>query len=63
MWDRKYEHGRWNGVELNILNTSIDGGKRLHVSEIPYADLPAVKVMGSSASKISIDVVFVGGNL
>lgn len=61
MWDRKYEHGRWNGVELNILNTSIDGGKRLHVSEIPYADLPAVKVMGSSASKISIDVVFVGG--
>lgn len=62
MWERKYEQGRWNGLTLNILSTAIDGGKRLQVSEIPYADLPNIKVMGSAANKIDIDVVFVGNN-
>ena len=62
MWERKYEQGRWNGLMLNILATAIDGGKRLHVSEIPYADLPTIKVMGSAASNLSIDVVLVGRN-
>lgn len=62
MWERQYEQGRWNGLELNILSTSIDGGKRLHVSEIPYADLPSIKVMGSKASSIELTVVFVGHN-
>ncbi|MBY7827646.1 DNA circularization N-terminal domain-containing protein [Vibrio fluvialis] len=32
MWERQYEHGRWNGHQLNILATAIDGGQRLHVS-------------------------------
>ncbi|MGR6860824.1 DNA circularization N-terminal domain-containing protein [Aliivibrio salmonicida] len=62
MWERKYEQGRWNGLVLNILSTAIDGGKRLHISEIPYADLPTIKVMGSAASNLSIDVVLVGRN-
>ncbi len=62
MWVRQYEKGRWNGLELNILTTSIDGGKRLHVSEIPYADLPSIKVMGSAASSIDLTVVFVGSD-
>ena len=62
MWERKYEQGRWNGLELNILSTTIDGGKRLHISEIPYAELPVIKVMGSAASTLSIDVVLVGHN-
>lgn len=60
MWERKYEHGRWNGLALNILSTSIEGGKRLQVSEIPYADLPHIKVMGSKARSFKIEVVFVG---
>ena len=62
MWERKYEQGRWNGLELNILTTSIDGGKRLHVSEIPYAELPSIKVMGSAANSIDLEVVLVGAN-
>ena len=62
MWERQYEHGRWNGHQLNILTTSLDGGKRLHVSEIPYADLPHIKVMGSKSSTFSITVVFVGAS-
>mgnify|MGYP000400953395 CR=1 FL=1 len=62
MWERKYEQGRWNGLELNILSTAIDGGKRLHVSDIPYAELPTIKVMGSAASTLSLDVVLVGTN-
>ncbi len=62
MWERKYEQGRWNGLALNILSTSIDGGKRLHVSDIAYAELPVIKVMGSSASNLSVDVVLVGNN-
>lgn len=60
MWERKYEHGRWNGLALNILSTSIEGGKRLQVSEIPYADLPHIKVMGSKARSFKIEVAFVG---
>ena len=60
MWEKKYEQGRWNGLELNILSTAIDGGKRLHVSDIPYADLPVIKVMGNAASNLSLDVVLVG---
>ena len=62
MWERQYEQGRWNGLELNILSTSLNGGKRLHVSEIPYADLPSIKVMGSSAENIDLEVVLVGQN-
>ncbi|OCH17008.1 hypothetical protein A6E04_19330 [Aliivibrio logei] len=62
MWERKYEQGRWNGLELNILSTAIDGGKRLHISEIPYAELPVIKVMGSAASNLSLEVVLVGSN-
>lgn len=60
MWERIYEHGRWNGLALNILSTSIEGGKRLQVSEIPYADLPHIKVMGSKARSFKIEVAFVG---
>lgn len=62
MWERKYEQGRWNGLTLNILGTSLDGGKRLQVSEIPYADLPNIKVMGTAANKVDLDVVFVGSD-
>ena len=62
MWERKYEHGRWNGLDLNILSTSIDGGKRLQVSEIPYADLPDIKVMGSKAIGFEIEVVLIGSH-
>ncbi len=62
MWERKYEQGRWNGLTLNILSTSIDGGKRLHISELPYVDLPSIKVMGSAASKLNLEVVLVGRN-
>ncbi|WED23497.1 DNA circularization N-terminal domain-containing protein [Vibrio sp. JC009] len=60
MWERQYEHGRWNGHRLNILSTSIDGGKRLHVSEIPYGELPHIRVMGSKARNINLEVIFVG---
>ncbi|WED29888.1 DNA circularization N-terminal domain-containing protein [Vibrio sp. DW001] len=60
MWERQYKRGRWNGHTLNIVSTSIDGGKRLHVSEIPYADLPHIKVMGSKSRTINLEVVFVG---
>ncbi|MGF1842281.1 DNA circularization N-terminal domain-containing protein [Vibrio clamense] len=60
MWERQYEQGRWNGHKLNILSTAIDGGKRLHVSEIPYAELPHIKVMGSKARSFKLEVVFVG---
>ncbi|PJC85314.1 hypothetical protein CSW98_15925 [Vibrio sp. HA2012] len=62
MWERQYEHGRWNGHQLNILATAIDGGQRLHVSEIPYAQLPHIRVMGSKARTIKLDVVFVGSS-
>lgn len=62
MWQRQYERGRWNGIELNILATSLDGGKRLQVSDIPYADLPDIKVMGSSVNNLDIDVVMVGAH-
>ncbi len=62
MWERQYEHGRWNGHKLNILATAIDGGQRLHVSEIPYAQLPHIRAMGSKARTIKLDVVFVGAS-
>lgn len=62
MWSRKTEFGKWNGNVLNILSTSLDGGKRLHVSEMPYTDLPHIKVMGAKARTVSIDVIFVGAN-
>ena len=62
MWERIYEQGRWNGLALNILSTTLDGGQRLHISEIPYADLPLIKVMGSAASNVSLEVVMVGAN-
>ncbi|WP_411063259.1 DNA circularization N-terminal domain-containing protein [Vibrio rotiferianus] len=60
MWERQYEHGRWNGHKLNILSTAIDGGQRLHVVEIPYEDLPHIKVMGSKARTFNFEIVFVG---
>lgn len=62
MWERQYEHARWNGHKLNILSTSFDGGKRLQVSEIPYADLPHIKVMGTKARTFTIEAVFVGAS-
>ncbi|MDE5175847.1 hypothetical protein [Vibrio fluvialis] len=40
MWERLYEHGRWNGHQLNILATAIYGGQRLHVSETPTPSSP-----------------------
>ncbi|MFS1476664.1 DNA circularization N-terminal domain-containing protein [Vibrio lentus] len=60
MWERQYEHARWNGLKLNILSTAFDGGKRLQVSEIPYSDLPHIKVMGTKARTYTIEAVFVG---
>ncbi|WP_295898953.1 DNA circularization N-terminal domain-containing protein [uncultured Vibrio sp.] len=60
MWERQYEHARWNGFKLNIISTAFDGGKRLQVSEIPYADLPHIKVMGTKARTYTIEAVFVG---
>ncbi|CAH7324923.1 DNA_circ_N domain-containing protein [Vibrio chagasii] len=60
MWERQYEHARWNGHKLNILSIVFDGGKRLQVSEIPYADLPHIKVMGTKASTYTVETVFVG---
>ncbi|KJY78950.1 DNA circularization N-terminal domain-containing protein [Vibrio nigripulchritudo] len=62
MWARQYEHARWNGHKLNILSTSIEGGQRLQVSEIPYADLPHIKVMGGKAREFTFEVVFVGAS-
>lgn len=62
MWEREYEQGRWNGHKLNILATTIDGGQRLHVSEIPYAELPHIQTMGSKARTLKLEVVFVGSS-
>ena len=62
MWERIYEKGRWDGLDLHILSTTIDGGQRLHISEIPYADLPMIKTMGCAASNLSLEVVMVGVN-
>lgn len=62
MWERQYEHARWNGHKLNILSIAFDGGKRLQVSEIPYADLPHIKVMGTKARTYTIEAVFVGSS-
>lgn len=60
MWERKADKAKWNGNVLNIQSTTLDGGKRLHVVELPYLDLPHIKVMGGKAKTISIEVVFVG---
>ena len=60
MWERQYKHARWNGLKLNILSIAFDGGKRLQVSEIPYAELPHIKVMGTKARTYTIEAVFVG---
>ncbi|MBW3695732.1 hypothetical protein EK599_08490 [Vibrio sp. T187] len=62
MWERQHEHARWNGLKLNILSTSFDGGKRLQVREIPYADLPHIKVMGTKARTFTIESIFVGAS-
>ncbi|PMN69655.1 hypothetical protein BCT26_07550 [Vibrio lentus] len=62
MWERQYEHARWNGLKLNILSIAFDGGKRLQVSEIPYAELPHIKVMGTKARTYTIEAVFVGSS-
>ncbi|ERB66323.1 hypothetical protein N779_05485 [Vibrio coralliilyticus OCN008] len=62
MWERQHEHARWNGLKLNILSTSFDGGKRLQVSEIPYAELPHIKVMGTKARAFTIESIFVGAS-
>ncbi|MEI6896248.1 MAG: DNA circularization N-terminal domain-containing protein [Psychromonas sp.] len=62
MWERKYEHGRWDGLALNILSTSLDGGQRLQITEIPYADLPDIIVMGSKAVSVGLEVVLIGSN-
>ncbi|MCG6410071.1 DNA circularization N-terminal domain-containing protein, partial [Vibrio fluvialis] len=62
MWERQYDRGRWNGHQLNILATAIDGGQRMHVREIPYAELPNIRVMGSKSRTIKLDVVFVGAD-
>ena len=62
MWERQYEHARWNGHKLNILAFAFDGGKRLQISEIPYADVPHIKVMGSKARTFTVEVVFVGAS-
>ncbi|WP_299144326.1 DNA circularization N-terminal domain-containing protein, partial [uncultured Vibrio sp.] len=60
MWERQYEQAQWNGLKLNLLSTSFDGGKRLQVSDLPHADLPHIKVMGSKARHYTIETVFVG---
>ena len=62
MWERQHDHARWNGLKLNIQSTSLDGGKRLQISEIPYADLPHIQVMGSKAQTFNIEAVFVGAS-
>ncbi|WP_241907918.1 DNA circularization N-terminal domain-containing protein [Vibrio lentus] len=62
IWERQYEHARWNGLKLNILSTAFDGGKRLQVSEIPYSDLPHIKVMGTKTRTYTIEAVFVGSS-
>ncbi|MFA0155420.1 DNA circularization N-terminal domain-containing protein [Vibrio sp. 10N.261.46.A3] len=60
MWERQYERAQWNGLKLNLLSTAFDGGKRLQVSDLPHADLPHIKVMGSKARNYTIEAVFVG---
>lgn len=62
MWERKTDKAKWNGNVLNIQSTTLDGGKRLHVAELPHVDLPHIKVMGAKAKTVSIEVVFVGPN-
>ena len=62
MWNKKYEKAIWNGCTLNILSTSINGGQRLHISEIPYSDLTYIKNMGASVVTVEIEVILVGAS-
>lgn len=62
MWERKTDNAKLNGKVLHILSTTLDGGIRLHVAEMPYLDEPHIKVMGAKSRTISIEVVFVGVN-
>jgi prophage DNA circulation protein len=62
MWERKTKEAKWNGNVLHIQSTTLDGGKRLQVAEMPYMDAPHIKVMGTKSRTLSIEVVFVGVN-
>jgi prophage DNA circulation protein len=62
MWERKTDKAKWNGRVLHIQSTTLDGGKRLHISEMPYQDNAHVKVMGAKSRSVSIEAVFVGVN-
>jgi len=60
MWDKEFDVARWNGVEINILKTDREKGKRLQIDEMPYAQTPYTKVMGDKAGTYKIEIVFVG---
>jgi prophage DNA circulation protein len=62
MWERKVKTAKWNGVAFNIQQTTLDNGKRLQVVELPYTDVPHIKVMGAKAKGINLEAVFVGVN-
>ena len=62
MWQKEFEVARFNGHVMNIISTTIDGGQRLQVSELPYSDLPHIVAMGASAKTITLEVVFVGAS-
>jgi prophage DNA circulation protein len=62
MWERKTDKAKWNGRVLHIQSTTLDGGKRLHISEMPYQDNAHIKVMGAKSRSVSIEAVFVGVN-
>lgn len=60
MWDKEFDVARWNGVEISILKTDREKGKRLQIDEMPYAQKPYTKVMGDKAGTYKIEIVFVG---
>lgn len=62
MWDKQYDSARWNGNNFHILKTDREFGKRVQVSEIPYADEPHTEVLGSKSRTIKLEAVFVGQN-
>ena len=62
MWERKTAKAMWNGHVLNIQSTTLDGGKRLQIDEMPYRDDPEIKVMGAKARTVIIEAQFVGVN-
>ncbi|PKG37134.1 DNA circularization N-terminal domain-containing protein [Psychromonas sp. Urea-02u-13] len=62
MWERKTKEAKWNGNVLHIQSTTLEGGKRLHIAEMPYMDVPHIKVMGTKSRTLSIEVVFAGVN-